>query len=145
MPWNIPFSHNKNCRPMTREIKFRSWNIEEKRRATHNELLSDISVTASVLAPSVLIVHDSRYKIMQFTWLYDKNNQPIYEWDIVRHLVSEYRWYINSVVERKEFEWWPTIHEPSTIWFRIFDEAEIIWNLYEHPHLLTSSQWQTNE
>lgn len=121
---------------MTREIKFRAY-IKSENRITD---VCTIDFYSSFIIDEEWVEYNmSEIVLMQRTWLYDKNNQPIYEWDIVRHKLSDFHWYVNSVAERKEFEWWPTIHEPSVIWFRKFDEPEIIWNIYENPHFIPNS------
>ena len=66
-----------------KKIKYRTWNKEEGRWATHNEQLSEVSVSASVLSPSILTVGEDKYELQMFTGLFDQNGEEIYIGDIV--------------------------------------------------------------
>lgn len=76
---------------------------------------------------------NENYIILQFVWHKDKNWREIYEWDIV-YCMSEIMpdWArFNKVVEWYDAAWaW-------SIWNKDSRETwEIIWNIYENPHLL---------
>lgn len=70
--------------------------------------------------------------LMQFTWLLDKNKQPIYEWDILKD------WFQNVLVKWNELEedWEYGVY--STWYAFHFDpeQTEVIWNQFENPELL---------
>lgn len=113
---------------MSREIKFRAWDILSKR------MMEDIELW--LIPYGVLFPHtpDQRcLELMQFTGLLDKNGKEIYEGD---------------VLGLKYFAHWVVICEPGA--FHIYNvtdpnktyplvqtfEREVIGNIYENPELL---------
>lgn len=127
---------------MTREIRFRAWNKEEKwmeevlpcPNAGLNKFLSDLSKT---------------HFIMQFTGLKDKNGKEIYEGDVVklscfgdRNIIAIVEWFneghkyrVNIIDDdlRKSHDWNAGMHD-------CFRCMEIIGNIYENPELLDNKK-----
>lgn len=84
--------------------------------------------------------------IMQYTWLQDSQWTPIYEGDILTCGL------INEVLgEVKFWECWINMGEYTTYGFYVNNEYlelltptsiyyKVIWNIYEHPHLLDENK-----
>lgn len=122
---------------MTREIKFRAW--DGKNMITPDGIIQPYTWICYCIMVDWFdkIVEEEKLPIMQFTWLYDKNNQPIYESDLLRknnriyqvkyHIDSYYCWFVLHDITGKNISHWD------------YDNVEIIWNVYEHTHLLTDN------
>jgi len=108
-----------------REIKFRAW---DGLRMTLTGI-SFSNSTGSVLIPP-------RWILMQYTGLKDKKGKEIYEGDIVKgkfmYKVEWYhlgRWYVIPLSNRG------FCHTPD-----IWNEYEVIGNIYENPELLEKNE-----
>lgn len=138
---------------MQRVIKFRAWDKTDRRMIVHEQEFIPIKVTsAGVLKLSPRYKEDlwfflpyDRFEIMQFTGLYDKNKNGIYEGDIMEWDDPEQeRGYIvyenNSCQFRIAFksEYSTSCHIGLNIAGR--GTAKVVGNICEHPHLLNQNQ-----
>lgn len=109
---------------MSRELKFRVWNISD---VTGKTMYYNVPSNFSLW---------NGWCIMQYTWLKDKNWKEIYEGDIVK-----WDWSIVDDIQVGviEFYWWAFRFKPAGLpleyWY-YRKECEIIWNIYENPELL---------
>ena len=115
---------------MSREIKFRAWDTDDKLMCTFPEKKH---IDGSV----VNMMNASENKIiMQFTGLYDKNGKEIYEGDIIKaEIVSgitepEYEEKIGVI----NFENYCYYIGNDVLWCS--ENHEVIGNIYENPKLL---------
>lgn len=131
-----------------REIKFRAWNKETK-QICDVLLVCFVNQYVNVL-PFENLEGGSQetwffkdIELMQFTGLYDKNLQPIYEGDIVR-TITTYR--EDRVFKNTRAVYWDTIQPAFVLWkdeWGDYDFSkcncsvhEVLGNIYENPKLL---------
>lgn len=149
---------------MSREIKFRAWNVAAKVMYESNipGLLIYFDGELNGLDANGMLEgtdNTRQHQLMQYTGLKDKNGKEIYEGDILKCKCWDKRkssidgfdplgetpyFYRNSVIE-----WW---HSHCNLGYRLRDgkgktlmikpsslnamEVEVIGNIYEHKHLL---------
>ena len=123
---------------MSREIKFRAWDIQQNRMLEWNELKNEVAILTEAL--------ENRYPyfkpIMQFTGLEDKNGMEIYEGDIIREQRKRFkdRYFVVEWLDRigsysfqpvdKEAKSWPCFNFGSA------KNLEIVGNIYRNKELL---------
>lgn len=125
-----------------REIKFRIWDIDEKKFNVNEKDRLGCGDTKKCMSErvdfennSVEINADERYIFSEYTGLKDKNNKEIYEGDIVKFLngIFEVIWCnekASFMLKNKEYkEFLNFIYENN-------NGMEIVGNIYENSELL---------
>lgn len=118
---------------MTREIKFRAWNKENKIMHQPCSMVSNWdSKTMSYQTETPVCNY------MQFTGLHDKNGKEIYEGDIIQRYqdeIFEVRW----EELQSGFGVYIGVLKPRSHWRELYKflDFEIIGNIYENPELLS--------
>lgn len=81
--------------------------------------------------------------IMRYVWQKDKNLKDIYEWDILKFTrADEKLWWVTDIkpIFYCEDFWSFCLWEEDRLWFLACDDnKEVIWNVFEHPHLLETA------
>lgn len=124
---------------MSREIKFRAWDKEEKK------FTEDLGIVI-MLKGTVLGKYDLEAKnliIQQFTGLKDKNDREIYEGDIIK-IPDDWDEYGMNAGEIYEiffneggFRLKPKYRKDAKgMWLEETDKFEVIGNIYENPEFL---------
>lgn len=119
-----------------REIKLRAWD------KVKSEMLFDFFVhsyeqelywDAAVLYDDMSYAEASRFDLMQYTGLLDKNDKEIYEGDVVKGRMGQLRqvcWYESEARYMLEYP------NGNCQVMQYMTEWEVIGNIWEHPHLL---------
>lgn len=122
---------------MSREIKFRAWDKEEK------IMISADSLAFEEYAPISLLFADAKYhfEIMQYTGLYDKNGKEICEGDIIK--ISNYGFGLRTIYSQVQFNdgCFDVVVNRFRDYLKCYvvnHTAEVIGNIYENPELLES-------
>ena len=110
---------------MTREIKFRAWNINRKYMTTDNNNCFIFG----------LQMEDSPQIIEQFTGLLDKNGKEIYEGDIVTHetLGTDGS---NMLVQWKNCYWIKKLNDDEDFLSENIEVTKVIGNIHENKELM---------
>lgn len=109
---------------MTREIKFRAWEFDERKMYYNWPVLKFNGETMYPFHPDV----DTDRELMQFTGLTDKNGKEIYEGDIVKTAPKVFH---KVIFNRGEFQ-----ISMVSLAYKRESEVEVIGNIYENPELL---------
>jgi len=125
---------------MKREIKFRAWDVVDKRMILPDIWMSRLCGEGVSLEE---ILGNEEYAVMQFTGLKDKNGKEIYEGDVVRAWKDSQQDTSEplGVIEYGDFNavyyiCFETRPENLMVMACDYDQLEIIGNIYENPELL---------
>jgi len=128
-----------------REIKFRAW--DEIHKIMHNDFqfiksgnegndwivfTSDRQTLNDFPHPFEDPYLQKQLKIMQFTGLLDKNGREIYEGDVIKWIHKHGDFEPTEQVSTVEYQ----KYSDGWIGYEVFNDAEVIGNLYENPELL---------
>lgn len=131
---------------MNREIKYRAFHIKEKRMFEvadiifYEEIICEL-VTKNEgmmgLEHEVLVEHDfDAVIIMQFIGMDDKQNEDIYEGDILSHATRKYPMGIVEFYEGSFVARWKGGKSFEVLYQRLCRHFNTIGNEHEHPNLL---------
>ena len=107
----------------TREIKFRYWD------ELHKVMMDWAGLKTQ---KHIEFLKNAQPAVMQFTGLFDKNGQEMYEGDVVKYLqfypfeiiFGKYEWLLRNHIEERDFY---SVNN---------NEIEIIGNIYSNPDLI---------
>ena len=122
---------------MSREIKFRAWDVEIRHMLQAPNKHIEIDSRGRLYAPR----GNSNVVAMQYTGLKDKNGVEIYEGDVIKYITQ---YYGNKREHQRVVEWIDDMQdgsfgEPLSMGYRFYGgEPEVIGNIWENPELLTN-------
>ena len=117
-----------------REIKFRVWDKENKEMLDVEALHWDDCTREFLIRTTMYSDYFTPEELMQFTGLYDKNGKEIYEGDIVKAKFFEK--HITGEIEFALGAFFVTGSSVSDNQMFIFNDFEVVGNIYENPELL---------
>jgi uncharacterized phage protein (TIGR01671 family) len=126
---------------MSRQIRFRSWDLDykwmEDNFYLHSSGTSYDNPSRTYDTPNIEIDENPNLIVMQFTGLLDKNGKEIYEGDIVAEwdVQDGYTSFIGKVVFT-EGRWVVFGKNCSEDLFDFHLDVEVIGNIYENPEML---------
>lgn len=124
-----------------RPIKFRAWDTEDKKMCPDTRELGEDGFDATwVLHYKMYPPYGTRFELMQFTGLTDKNGMEIWEGDIASIV------YLNhprlnktgEVVWDADFATYRIKGDNLTDWLGEKGNYEVIGNIFENPELITN-------
>lgn len=116
---------------MSREIKFRAWDIHCKHMLDHSDLIDVVDGGGSVI--QMILDESIECHLMQYTGLKDRNGVEIYEGDILRCDEGQ-NWRVLWSFDGAK---WVTINgDLIEDLAETFCYDEIIGNIHENPDLL---------
>jgi len=123
-----------------RDIRFRAWwAYGFNKEATPNMIMNWES---SREMEDVWFNWWGYFKIMQYTWLKDKNWKKIYEWDIIKVWLWDDDYWLKVIEFDRGIFWYnnklTTLHP---LWCVLESIVEIIWNIYEDKDLINKNKW----
>lgn len=124
---------------MKREVKFRAWDtkLEEMIKDPYIEQHMQFAHLNELISAAL-----TRYILMQYTGLKDKNGKEIYEGDIIEHWDNRYIVPPFTPIDRSyEAENVLPHHDGSDDWMSMSNvDWEVIGNIYENPELLAKGE-----
>lgn len=115
-----------------REIKFRAWDVREKRMLTQDEM----NEVGGFYYSYGVDPDPSEFILMQYTGRKDRNGREICEGDIVKIIKKTWVGVREVYWEKAKLRWYPTL-------IRYNDKGifsiEIIGNIYQNPELMKKS------
>lgn len=139
---------------MAREIKFRVWtdNLKDKWEMYYQYPSKHLS---PIFSPAWYWLLNPTLKVMQYTWVKDKDWKEIYEGDIIEWKERSLKPWLTSETVTYVVEWdcmkswfylthihiYPRNQDSSFRWYNInWPTKKIVWNIYENPELLESNK-----
>lgn len=124
---------------MESKIKFRVWDTKSHTMLNWFALMQEAFNRDGVsLVYKVLTGFHDNLVVQCWTGLYDKNEKPIYEGDILKCLIKE-KWTSDDVTETTQvvaYTYRKSGESDSSGFLNIPEDREVIGNIYQNPELI---------